>query len=133
MANVPAIVYFGYNPPFFGGHQNVLSKQSGERIIKNDLMQLIMTTPGERVMRPTWGTIVKQSLFEQMTPVVILSIRTNIAQAISTWEPRVKVNVTVRTSPDENTLLITLLGTYTNQPNLVFEQEIALPRQTVGA
>lgn len=125
-------VYYGFNPPFFGGHQNVLSKQSGERIIKNDLMQLIMTSPGERVMRPDWGTVVKQSIFEQMTVATIRNITNNVNDAIRQFEPRIQVKVNVVSDPDNNLLKIILLGNYTNQPNLTFEQEIAIPLQTVG-
>ena len=122
--------YYGYNQPFMGGHQNVLSRQSGERIIKNDLLQLIMTSPGERLMRADWGTIVKGSLFEQMTPALINSIRTNVSGAIERYEPRVQVQVNISTDPDRNLLIIFLVGTYTNQPNLTFEQEIALEINT---
>ena len=124
----PLIIYKGYGPPFFGGHQNVLSQQSGDRLIKNDLLQLLMTSPGERVMRPTWGTILKQSVFEPMTARLMAAIQTNIAQQIAAYEPRVQVNVTVTVDPiNRNQLNVALVGTYTGQPNSTFIQEISLP------
>jgi phage baseplate assembly protein W len=130
MSSIPN--YYGFNPPFFGGHQNILSKQSGQRIIKNDLQQLIMTTPGERVMRPDFGTIVKKSLFEQITPDLTARITQSIVSAIAKYESRVRVNVTVSSDPDNNLLTIRMAGYFTNQPNLEFEQELALPLPTNG-
>lgn len=122
--------YFGYNAPFFGGHQNVLSRQSGERIIKNDLMQLILTSTGERIMRPDFGTIVKKSLFEMMTDEKLEEIRLDVDTAILRWEPRIKARCVAKKSPDENLLVLHIIGTYTDKPNEVFEAEINLPLET---
>lgn len=122
--------YYGWNPPFFGGHQNVMSRQSGDRLIKNDLLQLLLTMKGERVMRPTWGTIIKSSLFENITPQLTASIVNDIRQAVSTYEPRVALSdVIVEPDEDRNIVNIKLYGTYTNQPNQTFELELALPLQ----
>jgi len=121
--------YYGYNPPFFGGHQNVLSRQAGDRIIKNDLLQLIMTNLGERVMRPTWGTILGATLFEQITEVNTVALEDNIEQAIIDYEPRVNVAVSVTADDDRNQLSVRVEGTFTNEPNNTFELELELPFQ----
>lgn len=133
MVNTFAYPYFGYNPPFFGGHQNVLSRQANERIIKNDLLQLLMTSPGERVMRPTFGTILQKSLFEPMTSDLILQIQMSIDSAIATYETRIRASASITTDPDNNTLRIILAGNYTNQPNVEFLQEVDLQLPTTGA
>ena len=54
--------YFGQNPPFVGGAEKVLSRQEDIRLIKNDILQLIMTSPGERVHRPNFGTAVRETI-----------------------------------------------------------------------
>lgn len=120
------INYYGYNPPFFGGHQNVLSKQTGDRLIKNDLVQLILTSRGERVMRPFWGTVVRGSLFETMTESLLSTIEQNITDTIRTYEPRIKATAQA-TQGDNNTLNIKIVGVYTDQPNRTFEMELNLP------
>lgn len=122
--------YFGYNMPFRGGHQNVLSKQSGDRIIKNDLIQLIMTYPGERIMRPNWGTLVKKSVFEPLDEGSMIVIKENIKEAISTWEPRIEANVSLAVDSANNMLKISIIGTYTDLPNSIFEQELEVPLNT---
>ena len=127
---VKKIEYFGYNPPFFGGHQQVLSRQSGDRIIKNDLIQLIMTYPGERLMRPDWGTLVKKAVFEPLDDTIMMTIRDNVLNAIRTWEPRISPNITLYIDSTKNTLNIKIIGRYTDIPNKTFEQELEIPLNT---
>lgn len=125
MAN--ALVYYGYNPPFFGGHQNVMSRQSGDRLIKNDLIQLIMTMKGERVMRPTWGTNLHKQVFEQINGVMLEQISEDIREAILQFEPRVQVAVNATANEDENAVDITVQGFYTDRPNDTLEVELSIP------
>lgn len=129
MAKAPE--YYGYNPPFFGGHQNVLSKQSGDRIIKNDLRQLLLTGIGERVMRPNWGTILAKSLFEPMTDDLLTRIRSNINGVIVEYEPRVSADVNVTFDPGRNMIRVSVNGVYTDNPRkrLEFEVDIPVPKQ----
>lgn len=119
--------YYGYNPPFFGGHQNVMSKQSGDRLIKNDVLQLLLTMPGERVMRPNWGTKIKSTLFDGADNTVIPDLVDSINRALSLYETRVDLNVQIDIDEDNLTMNIHLSGTYTNEPNHTFEDELVLP------
>jgi hypothetical protein len=123
--------YYGWNPPFFGGQQNVLSRQAGDRIIKNDLLQLVRTSRGERVMRPTYGTILNQTVFEQFDDATVSRVVEDISRAIADNEPRVSVSVFAIRDEDNNQLIIKISGIYTNQENRVFEMEIKAP--LVGA
>jgi phage baseplate assembly protein W len=121
------INYYGYNPPFFGGHQKVMSRQSADRLIKNDILQLLLTAPGERLMRPTWGTNIKPSLFENIDENVISGLVANIEAALRVYEPRVSLSADITFDDDESILRIKLYGVFTNEPNHVFEDEIELP------
>ncbi len=69
----------------------MLSRQEDERLIKNDILQLILTVPGERVMRPTIGSYLRFILFENINRVTGLRARTEVFRAIGLWEPRVSV------------------------------------------
>lgn len=84
-------VYYGFNPPFIGGSQNILSRQEDDRLIRNDILQLLLTVPGERVMRPTFGVELRSFVFEQATDVDISVLQSNIARAITEHEQRVTV------------------------------------------
>lgn len=125
MADTP--VYFGYNPPFFGGHQNILSKQSGDRLIKNDLRQLLLTAVGERVMRPQWGTILKHSVFETITEELLDAIRSNLVEMITLYEPRIEASVSVTAGADNNSINVIVVGRYTDNPRKLLEFELNLP------
>ncbi|MDP6584876.1 MAG: GPW/gp25 family protein [Anaerolineales bacterium] len=105
----------------------MLSKQSGDRIVQNDLLQLLRTIPGERVMRPTWGTHIMQSLFDGIDDETIGSLQSNIVRAMLRYEPRITANVTVTADENNNTLTIRVEGTFTNEPNHLFEDELVLP------
>lgn len=121
--------WFGYNPPFFGGHQQVLSRQADDRLIKNDIMQLLLTSVGERVMRPTFGTILKPSLFEPMTDILARDIRGNIISQINKVETRINnVEVGVDKNDDTNTLNVVVSGQLNNiAENRRFIVEVELP------
>jgi len=119
--------YYGFNPPFFGGHQNVMSRQAGDRLIKNDVLQLLLTVPGERVMRPDWGTLIKATLFENVDDEVVNRLQANIVEKLGTYEPRVDLRVSVTTEEDGAILRVRLEGEFTNEPNHTFEEELVLP------
>jgi phage baseplate assembly protein W len=65
--------------------------QSGINQIKSDLLQLLLTEPGERVMLPEFGTPLKKFLFEMNDSIILEQIRDEIANSIGTWEPRIAV------------------------------------------
>lgn len=126
---IAADLYFGYNPPFFGGKQGVLSRQSGRKLVQNDVLQLLLTNVGERVNRPTYGTILKASLFEPMTDRLVQDIQANIANQIAEFEPRVQVQVNVVRNDDRNMLQIVVQGFFTNDRSTPFLVEVELPFQ----
>jgi len=99
------IKYFGYNAPFIGGQENILSRQEGERLIKNDLVQLLLTAPDERVMRPDFGTRIRTFVFDNMDEQSLDELENDIREAISTYERRVQVREVVLNSDDSRNLL----------------------------
>jgi len=126
---IAADLYYGFNPPFFGGKQGVLSRQSGTKIVQNDVLQLLLTSVGERVNRPTFGTILKASLFEPMTDELLLDIETDIANQIKVFEPRINVFVNVVRNDETLTLKVVVQGVFTNDTTVPFLVEVELPFQ----
>jgi phage baseplate assembly protein W len=71
--------------------------------IKNSIVNIITTVPGERRMLPTFAFGVYNLLFEPMNDEVAQKIGNNILSAIQTWEDRIKIDtVTVITDYDRN-------------------------------
>lgn len=101
-------IFYGFSAPFVRGNA-ILPMQADERLIKNDLLQLLMTIPGERVMRPEFGTSLRLSTFEPSDNILLEQIRESIVAAISRYETRVIVdNLVVQRERDEHTINIKL-------------------------
>jgi phage baseplate assembly protein W len=105
-----AMVY-GYNPPFIGGPQNVLSRQEDEQIIKNDLLQLLLTVPGERVMRPDYGVNLRNAVFELNDTQTVSTLITEIRQQIELHDKRIIVDdVQIETDESENGMTVRIFA-----------------------
>jgi len=70
----------------------LLHTQWGVDQIKSDLLVLLLTTPGERVMLPNFGTPLKKLFFEPNDVIIVNEARQMIADAIQAWEPRVAIS-----------------------------------------
>ena len=80
----------------------LLRTQTGINQIKSDLLVLLLTEPGERVMLPSFGTPLKKFMFEPNDPSLIESVRETIIESIRNWEPRIRVtDIQVTNSRDE--------------------------------
>lgn len=115
-------VYYGFNPPFFGGPQNILSRQEDEQLIKNDIIQAILTLPGERVMRPDFGVPLRNLVFEPNDEVARSSVVNAIRNVLKTYEPRVNI-VSLQIAPfsDSTGVTIRLIVSLAIDPAKVIE------------
>jgi phage baseplate assembly protein W len=79
--------------------------QHGINQIKSDLLCLLLTNPGERVMLPEFGTPLKKLIFEQNDIVLQQQAQSMIADSIQRWEPRIAVqNIEVSSMIDNDSL-----------------------------
>ena len=70
--------------------------------VKADLIQLLMTEPGERTMMPRYGTGLRKIMFEARDNLSSDQVSQVIANAISNWEPRIVVgSIDVKFSDDD--------------------------------
>jgi phage baseplate assembly protein W len=102
--------YFSPGPPFMD--ENVIfPDQSGIRLIKNDIIQLMKTQFGERVMNPNFGTDLNSSLFEMIDNETEITLKRSIIDAIESWEPRILlIDLIFSQSLDKNTINIVMIG-----------------------
>jgi hypothetical protein len=129
--------YFGFNPPFLSAvqtsantnksntdpnkYRGILPRQSDLRLVKNDVLQLLLTIPGERVHRPSFGTSLRSTVFEPMTDRVLSDLRANILDALSNNEPRlIDVDVQLQTVPADLMLNVTVTGKMSYSPTEQF-------------
>ena len=103
--------FFGPSAPFFDDNGNPMVRQEGERLLKNDLIQLIMTGIGERVMRPFFGTELRTTPMDQMDDLGISMIEDSIREGITTNDSRFIVKeLKITQDPDTNKLNVYLVA-----------------------
>jgi phage baseplate assembly protein W len=77
--------------------------------IKNNLINFLLTNPGERPLNPLFGGGLRAFIFEQITNNDLEFLQTDISDKISLYFPTVKVEeLTVTGNPDLNTVNIAL-------------------------
>jgi phage baseplate assembly protein W len=105
----------GFSPAFLGSGWAfpvaIDAGQTATAAYEEDVRQAILiilgTDPGERVMRPDFGAGLSAFVFEPMTPATLESLKQRVQEALVDWEPRIDVEtVTVTAAPDEGKALI---------------------------
>jgi len=85
------------------------STYSTKEQIKSNLVNLLLTDVGERVMNPTFGCNLKRFLFEGITNDNSDLIVESISNSISIFVPEITVtNITIVPSPDYNLIDLTI-------------------------
>jgi phage baseplate assembly protein W len=86
-------------PPSFDDGRHGIEMVGDELDIRQSLMILLATIPGERVMRPKYGCDLHSMVFTQMTTTNETIIKDLIYTAILEYEPRITVEeITVDSS-----------------------------------
>lgn len=94
-----------------------LTRLRNEQAIKQSVKNLILTNYGERLFQPNIGSSVNRSLFEPNDFILEDDIESSITQTLNFNEPRIQlINVTVRSSPDDNNISINIVFAIINNP-----------------
>jgi len=92
------IVGYGWAfPPRIGRHGIVLANEEDE--INQAIEIILSTSPGERVMRPTFGCRLDDLVFAPNNSQTAAQARRRVEEALGMWEPRINV-IRVDTRPD---------------------------------
>jgi phage baseplate assembly protein W len=80
-----------------GAHSGqYFTKASGYRLIRANIIQLLETGLGERLMLPSFGTNLKRMLFENINPLEVHEIREQIIEAYAKFMPKLEItNLTI--------------------------------------
>lgn len=80
-----------------------------QQAIKNNLVNYLLTGPGERYLNPTFGLGLQKYLFEQLTSNTETSIEEDIQTAIREYFPSITIqNLTITQNPDTYQIYIQL-------------------------
>jgi phage baseplate assembly protein W len=77
--------------------------------IKSNLINLLLTSKGERVMNPNFGCDLKKFLFEGITDNNVDTLRNDILSSISLYIPEITItNITLSPNIDNNLVGLTI-------------------------
>ena len=96
-----------------------------EKCLHDSVFTILSTIPGERVMRPDFGSFLRIVLFESISQATGFRARAEVFRAIAVWEPRVSVQ-DVLFELDDTT--ITVHVTWRSSGNLEARTTLTLPR-----
>jgi len=83
--------FLGMPYPLQDHARGFMHTQFGTQQIKSDMLALLLTNPGERVMLPNYGVGLRKFLFEPNDALVIQEVTQAIDSQIRLWEPRIVI------------------------------------------
>lgn len=95
-------------------------------LIRFSVKQIVLTLPGERAWNPAFGCRLKLLQFEAVTPTVSSTAKNLILQALTKWEPRVKVqasDITVVASAEVGSTLTVSISFSVINPDFTSSQQ----------
>lgn len=79
---------------------------AGTRKLEQSMRLILTTYPGERRMRPEFGSRLRDYVFAPMSLDTVTDLTAEVRRAIGRWEPRVTIeDVVTLADPDDPTLL----------------------------
>jgi phage baseplate assembly protein W len=87
-----------------------IAMAKGDAAVRQALLLLLSTSPGERVMRPTYGCDLRRLIFSPNDYTTAGLARHYVRRAIERWEPRVRIlKLDARPDPEVPTQLVIFL------------------------
>ena len=85
-------------PPSLGDGEIALA--AGPEDVREAVLLILQTDPGERVMRPDYGCGLRSLAFEPINTGTLALARHRIEEGLTTWEPRIDVDEVVVSADD---------------------------------
>lgn len=82
-------VGWGFPLRFEGGK---VAEAAYEEDVRQAILIILQTSPGERVMRPLFGAGLDRFVFEPIGAATLVQVRDGVRDALVTWEPRITVD-----------------------------------------
>jgi phage baseplate assembly protein W len=99
-------IAIGVSLPFKGPFKSTFTTKDQ---IKSNLINLLLTNKGERVMNPAFGCDIKNQLFQNITTQLQQDIIDIIVEAVNTFIPEIRLlDVVVSPDIDSNSISITI-------------------------
>lgn len=84
---------FGFSSPFrINPNTGGVASAAGADKLKENIIHILLTGPGERVMRRDYGAGLRQLVHDPNNEALRAIVQHQIAKAVGRWEPRVAVD-----------------------------------------
>src|SRR5437667_11073464 len=87
-----------------GERSGKLEYESGPEKVRQSILIILDTEPGERIMRPTFGCGLRRYLMKPNTTATRALIQRDVEPALTAWEPRIQQR-SVEVSPGDDPAL----------------------------
>ncbi|MGX7681845.1 GPW/gp25 family protein [Jatrophihabitans sp. DSM 45814] len=102
----------GFSWPMQVDHTGSIKLTSTAEDIDRSIQIVLLTAPGERLMRPQFGCRIWDLLFEPVTPNLLGLIAEAVRDALAQWEPRIEVDDVRPEADSDESALIRILISY---------------------
>lgn len=102
----------GFAWPLQVDHTGSIRLTEGVPDLDRSIVLVLMTAPGERVMRPEFGCRIWELLFEPVTGNLLGLVAQHVRDALARWEPRIEVDDVVPTPDPQSPALIHIAVSY---------------------
>jgi uncharacterized protein len=99
MSDAADFIGHGISFPLRVDQSGAIATTSGGDGIDSALRMVLMTAPGERVMRPDFGCRIWELMFEPINANTLGLMAESVREAVARWEPRAVLE-DVRVEPD---------------------------------
>ncbi|WP_159618052.1 GPW/gp25 family protein [Ruania rhizosphaerae] len=123
----------GFAWPLHVDHTGAIAMSRDGAGLDDAIRVVLLTAPGERVMRPAFGCRIWDLLFEPVTANLLGLIREAVRDALAQWEPRIEVMDVSPVQDEEQAGLVRIHITYrtrssNDRRNLVYPFYV-IPRE----
>jgi uncharacterized protein len=103
------IIGQGWSFPIRVNASGGLDWSTGPSRIQAAIWIILSTSPGERLMLPTFGAGIKDYVFQSNSQVVCNRLQTAVQKALTQWEPRIQV-ISVQATPSTEQASLVLVS-----------------------
>jgi hypothetical protein len=97
----------GWSLPLAPDRSGALAYADGPEKVRQAILIVLETEPGERLMRPAFGCGLRRFLMKPNTTATHALIQREVARALAAWEPRIRLeSVTVTAGEDPALVLV---------------------------
>ena len=112
--------YYGIGFNFGKSINGYFSTSADKKLVKENMQQILLTNPGERIMLPDFGVGLRRYLFEMNDEQLATVIREKIVTQIARYEPLADI-IDIQFKQQENEMKIRI--TY-RLKDVIYEQAI---------